>query len=145
MDLVSFVVTIVLVTASGALAPGPLFFATLTHGAKQGARSGFVFSVAHTIVEFTLIMLFALGLLTIASEPYVKLVIGVVGGIVLVGFGVMQIRNALIVKKIEGTSGLASYRRLFLIGLAFTGLNPYFKFNLHILKQRLLLEKHQIS
>ena len=58
-----------------------LVFTTISQGAKSGAKTGLVFSVAHTVVEFTLIMLFALGLLTIASEPFVKLVIGVVGGI----------------------------------------------------------------
>lgn len=126
MDLVSFVTTVVLVTASGALAPGPLFFATISHGTKSGAKSGLIFSIAHTVVEFTLIMLFAIGLLTIASEPFVKLVIGVAGGIVLIGFGLFQIRNSLLLKKNEVKPIRSSFHHLFLIGLAFTGLNPYF-------------------
>ena len=60
MDTLSFVVTVILITASGALAPGPLFFATISHSAKSGTKSGLIFSVAHTVVEFSLIMLFAL-------------------------------------------------------------------------------------
>ncbi len=134
MEILSFAITVVLVTISGALAPGPLFFATISHGTKHGAKSGLIFSVAHTAVEFTLIMFFALGLLTIASEPSVKLVIGMAGGIVLIAFGTIQIYNSIKFNQDKAKKDQSSYRHLFLIGLAFTGLNPYFKFNLHMLK-----------
>jgi threonine/homoserine/homoserine lactone efflux protein len=126
MDILSFAITVVLVTISGALAPGPLFFATISHGTKHGAKSGLIFSVAHTAVEFTLIMFFALGLLTIASEPSVKLVIGMAGGIVLIAFGTIQIYNSIKFNQDKAKKDQSSYRHLFLIGLAFTGLNPYF-------------------
>lgn len=126
MEILGFVVTIVLVTASGALAPGPLFFATISHGAKSGAKTGLVFSIAHTVVEFSLIMVFALGLLTVASEPIVKPVIGIAGGSILIAFGATQIRNSIITKSDELKKPSSSHRHLFLIGLAFTGLNPYF-------------------
>ena len=126
MDLFSFVVTVIILTASGALAPGPLFFATVTHGTKHGAKSGLIFSIAHTVVEFLLIMLLALGLLTVASEPIVKMVIGLIGGIVLIAFGTIQIRNSIISNPEDLKKPKASYRHLFILGLAFTGLNPYF-------------------
>ena len=60
MDPLNFAITVISLTASGALAPGPLFFVTITHDAKSGAKSGIRFSITHTIVEFTLIMLLAL-------------------------------------------------------------------------------------
>ena len=126
MELFGFIVTIVLLTASGALAPGPLFFATISHGTKHGAKTGIIFSVAHTIVEFSLIMLFALGLLTIASEPVVKIIIGVLGGIVLIAFGSIQMHKSIISKPEDLKKPKSSYRHLFFIGIAFTGLNPYF-------------------
>ncbi len=127
MELLSFLATVILVTASGALAPGPLFFATLSKGAKSGAKSGLVFSVAHTLVEFSLVMLLALGLLAVARETTVKLVIGVTGGVVLVTFGAMQIYSSFVSKRggFEKNDKTAS-RNLFLIGLTFTGLNPFF-------------------
>ncbi len=126
MDILSFIITIILVTASGALAPGPLFFATISYGTNTGAKSGFTFSIAHTIVEFSLIMLFAFGLLTVASEPIVKKVIGIAGGVVLLLFGTFQIRNSIITKNNELKKHKSSFQHLFLIGLAFTFLNPYF-------------------
>ena len=71
-------------------------------------------------------MLFALGLLTIASEPIVKIVIGVVGGIALIAFGAVQIRKMIIFNTEDLKKPKSSYRHLFFIGLAFTGLNPLF-------------------
>jgi threonine/homoserine/homoserine lactone efflux protein len=116
---------VIFITASGALAPGPLFFATISHGSQVGTRSGVLFSLAHTLVEFSLIMVFALGLVTIASEPFVKLIIGTLGGIVLIIFGLTQIRS--ILTSIEHTeTKKPSSHHLFLIGMIFTGLNPYF-------------------
>lgn len=126
VDLLTFVLTVILVTASGALAPGPLFFATITHGSRSGAKSGLIFSIAHTVVEFSLIMLFAVGLLTVASEPFVRLVIGVLGGSVLILFGLLQIRNAFISTSQVDEHAAPSHRHLFFIGIIFTGLNPYF-------------------
>jgi len=126
MDIFIFVATIIILTASGALAPGPLFFATVSHGTKSGAKSGFIFSLAHTVVEFTLIMLLALGLITIASRPIVKIIIGFVGGCVLILFGIIQIKKSITTESNELKKPTSSQRHLFLIGLVFTGLNPYF-------------------
>jgi threonine/homoserine/homoserine lactone efflux protein len=126
MEVLEFVATTVLVTASGALAPGPLFFANITHGAKAGAKSGLVFSVAHTVVEFTLVMLLAFGLLSILEESIVKSVFGVSGGTVLIVFGMLQIRGSLKFRFGESEFSEAASRKVFLLGLAFTGLNPFF-------------------
>lgn len=126
MDPLNFATTVVLITASGALAPGPLFFVTLSEGVKSGTKSGLIFSVAHTLVEFSLVMLLALGLLSVASEPVVRLAVGVAGGVALLVFGVVQIRGSFVSKTDGEQSGRKANRSLLFIGLAFTGLNPYF-------------------
>lgn len=125
MNLLNFVTTVILVTASGALAPGPLFVVTVSHGSKSGAKTGLIFSIAHTLVEFTLVMLFALGLLSVAHYPPVKLIIGVIGGIFLVVFGFMQIRDSLKPQHKPQSRSMGT-QNLLLLGLAFTGLNPFF-------------------
>ena len=126
MDLFGFVATIVLVTASGALAPGPLFFATISHGVKSGARSGLIFSLTHALIEFTLIVLFALGLLSLADYPPFRLAVGVAGGMVLLLFGAMQIRDSLNRESSKTEIRSMTTRNLALVGLALTGLNPFF-------------------
>lgn len=125
MDLPSFVATVIFLTASGALAPGPLFFANISRGTEHGVKSGLAFSIAHTIVEFSLVLLLAFGLLTVAVEPAARLSVSVVGGIVLLIFGANQIRGAL-TSKVGKPESKVSSTNLLLVGLAFTGLNPFF-------------------
>jgi len=126
MNPLDFAVTVVILTASGALAPGPLFFVTVSHGIKSGTKSGILFSTAHSLVEFTLVMLLALGLLSVANVPSVRLAVGVAGGLALIVFGAMQIRGSFSYKPKETKTGKSTTRNLLLIGFALTGLNPYF-------------------
>jgi threonine/homoserine/homoserine lactone efflux protein len=126
MDVLTLVVTVGLVTASGALTPGPLFFATISHGTRSGVKSGLIFAVGHTLIEFTLVMLLAGGLLTIANEPIVKVAIGIAGGAVLIVFGALQIRSSIVFRPNRIESKLPEKRNLLLIGVALTGLNPFF-------------------
>ncbi len=126
MDILTFIAEVVGVTASGALAPGPLFVKNITEGTKSGAKSGLLFAVGHTAVEFSLVVVLALGLLTVANEPAVKLVIGVAGGLALLVFGLLQIRESLSSKPVEIRREKRAYKSHLLVGTVFTGLNPYF-------------------
>lgn len=126
--MLDFVVTVIVVTASGALAPGPLFFGLLMHGSREGARAGFSCAIGHTMVEFPLVIALALGLLAAAGQPMIKGAIGLIGGVGLIGFGVLQIYETL-TSKSEATD-IPKKSKLpassFVLGLALTGLNPYF-------------------
>ena len=126
MDPLSFAATVIILSASGALAPGPLFFVTVSHGIKSGTKSGLLFSIAHSLIEFSLVMLLALGLLSVANVPAVRLTVGVAGGAALIVFGAMQIRSSFSYNPEETKTGQSTNRNLFLLGLALTGLNPYF-------------------
>ena len=126
MDILTFIITVVIISISGALTPGLLFFATISYGAKLGAKSGLAFSVAHTLIEFPLVILLALGLLTVANEPIIKLLTGVAGGLALLVLGVLQIRDGLASKfDVPSESKVVSKNPLF-VGLVLTGLNPFF-------------------
>ena len=127
MHLSDFIITVIVVTASGALAPGPLFFGLLTHGSRDGARAGFACAAGHMIVELPLVFALSFGLLAAAGEPAIKSVIGLVGGVGLISFGTLQIYNTL-KNKMEPidkpkTSLPASS---LILGVALTALNPYF-------------------
>jgi len=128
MNLLDFVATVIIVTASGALAPGPLSFGILMQGSKEGARSGFSCAIGHTLVEFPLVLALSFGLLAAASQPMIKSVIGLVGGLGLIGFGILQIYQT--VKSKTSLSSNNKTGRLpassLVLGFALTGLNPYF-------------------
>ena len=128
MNLPDFIITVIVVTASGALAPGPLFFGLLMHGSKQGARAGFTCAVGHMLVELPLVLALAFGLLAAANQPTVKSVIGLVGGIGLICFGTLQIYDTFKNKPEFGDApkiGSIPASSL-ILGLGLTALNPYF-------------------
>jgi len=129
MSVLGFLSTVILVTASGALAPGPLFFATLVRGMKSGAKVGLLFSIGHTAVELPLVLLLGLGLLQIVGEgqSLVKAVIAAGGGVALILFGLLQVRDAVKSKniQIEDQRSLGQ-GSLVLLGVMLTALNPFF-------------------
>jgi len=126
MDALSFIASVIVITASGALAPGPLFFAAISHGTKSGAKGGLLFSIGHTLVEFPLVIVLALGLLAAANPQDIKLFTGVVGGLALLAFGVLQIHDSLKSRPDKPSSVGIYSRNPLLLGVVFTGLNPYF-------------------
>jgi threonine/homoserine/homoserine lactone efflux protein len=128
MNLLDFIATVVIVTASGALAPGPLSFGILMHGSKGGAWSGFSCAVGHMLVEFPLVLALAFGLLEAANQPFIRESIGLIGGVGLIGFGTLQIYDTLRRKTNlnEPTKASALPASSLVLGLALTGLNPYF-------------------
>ena len=128
MDFLSLFITVVLISSSGALAPGPLFFANVSLGLDHGAKSGLYFSIGHSIVEFPLILLLSYGLLSVLNAVYIKTFIGLAGGVTLIFFGLLQLRSSY---KFRSAALNNEYkkRRLsnpLLIGVLLTGLNPFF-------------------
>jgi threonine/homoserine/homoserine lactone efflux protein len=115
-----------MVTSSGALSPGPLFFATMNHGSKSGARGGFLFSVGHTIFEFPFVLVIAFGLLATNIHPVIERIVGILGGIFLIYFGISQIRidQSVVASKPNYVRGIPN--NPLIQGLVFTALNPFF-------------------
>ncbi len=126
MTPLELIVTVVLTTASGALAPGPMFTANVIYGAKYGARSGLSFSLGHTLVELPLILLLGVGLLGVAAQRYVASWIGAVGGVALIVFGVYQLRSSLSLSGVKSDSSVGLRRNSVAAGVFFTALNPFF-------------------
>ena len=123
----AFLATVVVVTASGALAPGPLFAANLLQGTKGGTRSGFMISVGHTLVELPLVILIALGISSVMNFPGFSLVVGLVGGCALIGFGLIQIVGAARHQiKLDEVQEAGIQKKALVLGVGLTALNPYF-------------------
>ena len=123
----AFLATVVIVTASGALMPGPLFAANLLEGTKGGAKSGFMISVGHMLVELPLVMLIGVGISSLLNLPSFSTVVGLIGGSALILFGAFQMRDvtrsSFNVEAIEDTK---VQKRSLMLGVGLTGLNPFF-------------------
>lgn len=72
MATLDFLATVVLLSASGVLGPGPLFLASTLRATKRGTIAGIECAVGHTLVEFPLVVGLAIGLqafLQSATDP----------------------------------------------------------------------------
>lgn len=123
MDLISFLIEVVVISASGAFSPGPLTFAVINESFKKDWKIGLNASIGHALIEFPIILLISLGVLTIFENTFLKIFVGICGGIVLIIFGFMQLLE---VKKINKENIKKSGKSGLLIGLIMSGLNPYF-------------------
>lgn len=74
-----------------AILTGPAFFALLQTSIRNGFRSGIAFSIGVFISDTTLILLSYLGALQLFSDPKNNFIIGLIGGTILVMFGIFNI------------------------------------------------------
>ncbi len=127
MSVLDFGVEVIAISASGVLAPGPLFFTNLLYGTRQGARSGIRVAYGHTTVELPLIILLAAGLFTSAAASQYASAIGLVGGIGVLGFASLQIAGVVRKKDAQAAPTMAkSSKSPFVTGIALSALNPFF-------------------
>ncbi len=138
MDYIAFMLTVVAVSSSGVLSPGPLFFANMIYAKRYGYSAGIMIAHGHAIVEFPLIMLIALGILSIEIVRGFNWIISIVGGVALLVFVSMQILQ--LFKGDEGAhknrdynldksnmgNNVVSRLRPLIIGIVFSALNPFF-------------------
>lgn len=121
---------IVLVSASGVLTPGPLFFANLALSKHGGFWSGIKIAVGHTMVELPIIILYSLPLIAF-TDPNTTFnmfkVISIIGGTALIIFGIFYVVKILRQKDSPtATSKPARIENPIIAGILFTGVNPFF-------------------
>jgi len=128
MDWLQMVISVVVVSVSGALAPGPLLIATISESLKRGARVGIFAACGHMVVELPFVLLIAIGLAQpYLSHPFPRLLLTGSGVVALAVFGAMQVSGAIHWREGPRLKGAPSSRgNGLLLGVIFTGLNPYF-------------------
>ncbi|PIW32929.1 MAG: lysine transporter LysE [Nitrosopumilales archaeon CG15_BIG_FIL_POST_REV_8_21_14_020_37_12] len=121
--IIDFAIMVIVISASGVMAPGPLFAANLAHGIKGGASSGIKIALGHTIVELPLIILLGIGVLSLDIFPEFKTIISILGAITLFVFAGIQIKTALQNKESKNT-----YQKhgAIISGITLSALNPFF-------------------
>src|SRR5687767_9616645 len=125
MSVLDFGIEVIVLSASGVLAPGPLFFANLVYGIRLDKWSGIKVASGHMVVELTIIIMLAAGLSTFDAAIEYAGVIGMIGGIAILAFAALQI-TSIIKKPAHDTPHIAGSKGPFVIGIALSGLNPFF-------------------
>ena len=121
-QLLEFSVLVIVISASGVMAPGPLFAANIAHGLKDGAKSGIKMAIGHTIIELPLVILLGIGVFSLELFPEFRTVISILGAITLFVFAAMQIKT--IFRNKEPSTNLK--QGPFVSGILLSALNPFF-------------------
>ena len=115
-------VTVILISISGVMSPGPLFASDVAYGTKGGWKAGIRIAYGHTIIELPLIVLLGLGAFSLSDLPQFREYISILGAISLFAFAALQIREAYR----KPTPVNEPKHGPILIGMLLTGLNPFF-------------------
>ena len=118
-----FAVLVIVISASGVMAPGPLFAANISYGLREGGKSGIKMATGHTIVELPLVLLLGIGVFSLDSFPEFRTIISILGAITLFVFAALQIRTVLREKEVAVTN---QKQGALITGVLLSGLNPFF-------------------
>ncbi len=126
MNMLDFGIEVVALSASGVLAPGPLFFANLVYGIRHDKWSGVKVAYGHTAVELPLIIILAVGLFTFDTAKKYASVVGLLGGIAILAFAGLQIASILKEKRGYDMPTFIGSKDPIIMGVALSALNPFF-------------------
>ena len=121
-DFYFFLLSVIFISLSGVMMPGPVFAVTVAKGYKNKV-AGVLIALGHGAVEFPLIFLLYLGLSNIFASTMVQKMTSLVGGVILIYMGVQTFKT-----RKEGASGeyKDSKHDSFVAGVVATGANAYF-------------------
>lgn len=120
--LLEFAITVITISVSGVMSPGPLFAANVAYGVKGGWRSGLRMAYGHTIVELPLVILLGIGSISLVAFPHFRDYLSIFGAVSLFAFAGLQLR-AVLKKSVEAYS---PKQGPFIVGLLLSAFNPYF-------------------
>ncbi|MFC2042401.1 LysE family transporter [Chloroflexota bacterium] len=113
--------SIIVISFSGVMAPGPMFAVTLTKSYKS-PWAGTQISLGHAVIEVPLILLIYFGFAQFFQNTIVQLVLSVAGGgmIIWMGIGMFRVRNRVV------REGKDLPYNAFTAGIITSGFNPFF-------------------
>jgi threonine/homoserine/homoserine lactone efflux protein len=119
----AFLLSVVLVSLSGVMAPGPITALTLGKAARS-PHAGGIIAIGHGLVEFPLMLAIWGGISYLQHSTGLRVAIGLVGGVFLLLMGLGMLRSA-----VPGEAPAEKLAASALVGGAvLTAANPYFLF-----------------
>ena len=122
MEIFEFAIIVITISASGVMAPGPLFAANITYGLRGGIKAGVKLAIGHSIIEFPLVVLLGIGAFSLEAFPEFRTLISIFGAITLFVFATLQIKTTLQKKDITSNPEYGPI----ITGITFSALNPFF-------------------
>ena len=122
MELLSFLLWVLGISLSGAMAPGPVTAVAIAMGSRH-RFAGTLMALGHGAVEFPLMVLLIFGVGRFLQIPRVEMGIGLVGGAVMIFLAVQMFRG---LGRSDDSTVPAARRGPFAAGVFLSGSNPYF-------------------
>ncbi len=130
MDLPTLFTTSFVVGFSGAMFPGPLLAVNIAETPRHGWKTGPIICIGHGIAEIAVVIIFALGLVTLSDDTGIIRTLAVVGGAALIAMGGMMLYDLFRQRVSYESSNDVIRPSQHLIGKGFTATisNPYWLF-----------------
>ncbi|MDE1867394.1 MAG: LysE family transporter [Thaumarchaeota archaeon] len=120
--ILEFALTVITISVSGVMSPGPLFAANVAYGTRGGWKTGIRMAFGHTIVELPLVILLGIGAISLVVLPQFREYTSILGAISLFVFSGLQIRTAMM----KSSSSQLPKHGPFIMGILLSALNPFF-------------------
>ncbi|RLB19465.1 MAG: hypothetical protein DRG63_00880 [Deltaproteobacteria bacterium] len=121
MSIWIFLLSVVVISMSGVLMPGPITAITVAQGNRK-LWAGSLIALGHGVVEFPLMALIYFGVGMLFQRMSAKVIIGILGGGVLLWMAIEMLRNYRRAEVMKEERKLGS----FVAGILLTATNPYF-------------------
>jgi len=122
MELLFFLATVVGISLSGVMAPGPVTTAAIAMGSRS-KYAGSLIAIGHGIIEFPLMILIVLGMDKILKSTTTQIIIGLAGGAFLLIMAIQMLRSLTDSKNPEAN---VTKSGPIVAGIVLSGGNPYF-------------------
>jgi threonine/homoserine/homoserine lactone efflux protein len=120
-DFYLFLVSVIVISLSGVMMPGPLFAVTIAKSFKKKI-AGALISFGHGIIEFPLMFLIYFGFAQLLASSLTQRIIGLIGGLIMIYMGFRTIKT-----EKKTSEKYEEHRHSAIIaGILTTGANPYF-------------------
>ncbi|HET8720153.1 MAG TPA: LysE family transporter [Candidatus Nitrosotenuis sp.] len=123
LEFFGFFASVVIISASGVMAPGPLFASTVSTGIREGKYSGLKVAAGHMVIELPLVIIIGIGALSLESLPQFRTIVSILGASSLFIFAGLQLWSTFRQRK---PARVESKYGSFVTGIILTGLNPFF-------------------
>jgi len=121
----AFAAAVAAVSATGALAPGPLLAAGAAIGLRGGARAGLALAAGHAAVELPLVLALGAGIAPLGEADGTGRIVSAVGAAGMFAFAAVHAGRAL-TRRGGSAPQKASARGALAMGAALSAANPFF-------------------
>jgi threonine/homoserine/homoserine lactone efflux protein len=121
LSYIEFLAGAMFISLTGVMAPGPLSAVTMSKG-SDSPHAGVLIAVGHGIIEFPLMIAILFGFGYFFNEPYVKLSIGLAGGLFLLFMAYSMFKSY----RGDTSASADNSRSPVAAGMVLSAANPYF-------------------